>query len=45
MRDPIERRRQMVERQIAARGISDRRVLEAMAAVPREAFLPETSDA
>lgn len=35
-------RAQMVERQIAARGISDRRLLDAMRAVPRELFVPET---
>ncbi|HEX9669819.1 MAG TPA: protein-L-isoaspartate(D-aspartate) O-methyltransferase [Thermoanaerobaculia bacterium] len=34
-------RREMVERQLAARGISDPRVLAAMAEVPREAFVPE----
>ncbi len=34
-------RRSMVEKQLAARGIGDERVLEAMAAVPREAFLPD----
>ena len=31
----------MVERQLRGRGIRDERVLEAMAAVPREAFVPE----
>jgi len=31
----------MVERQLRARGISDARVLDAMAAIPREAFVPE----
>jgi protein-L-isoaspartate(D-aspartate) O-methyltransferase len=31
----------MVERQLRRRGISDERVLEAMAAVPREHFVPE----
>ena len=31
----------MVERQLRRRGISDERVLSAMASVPREAFLPE----
>lgn len=31
----------MVERQIAARGVRDARVLGAMRAVPREAFVPE----
>ncbi|HSS47316.1 MAG TPA: protein-L-isoaspartate(D-aspartate) O-methyltransferase [Thermoanaerobaculia bacterium] len=34
-------RNQMVDRQIAARGVQDRRVLEAMRTVPREAFVPE----
>jgi protein-L-isoaspartate(D-aspartate) O-methyltransferase len=34
-------REQMVERQLRRRGISDERVLEAMAAVPREVFVPE----
>ncbi len=38
--DARERRRRMVERQIAARGISDPAVLAAMLAVPREAFVP-----
>jgi protein-L-isoaspartate(D-aspartate) O-methyltransferase len=37
-----ERRRgQMVERQLRRRGISDERVLAAMARVPREEFVPE----
>ena len=41
---PTEReRRSMVARQLAARGISDPRVLEAMARVPREIFVPATS--
>ena len=31
----------MVRRQIASRGIADRRVLAAMEKVPREAFLPD----
>ncbi|HZC12394.1 MAG TPA: protein-L-isoaspartate O-methyltransferase, partial [Thermoleophilaceae bacterium] len=31
----------MVERQLRRRGITDERVLEAMATVPRELFLPE----
>jgi protein-L-isoaspartate(D-aspartate) O-methyltransferase len=31
----------MVERQLRARGIEDERVLEAMAAVPRELFVPQ----
>lgn len=33
-------RSEMVERQLRARGIDDERVLEAMAAVPREQFVP-----
>jgi protein-L-isoaspartate(D-aspartate) O-methyltransferase len=35
------RRLQMVEQQLAARGIQDERVLAAMRAAPREAFVPE----
>jgi protein-L-isoaspartate(D-aspartate) O-methyltransferase len=35
-------REQMVERQLRRRGISDERVLEAMGAVPREHFVPES---
>jgi protein-L-isoaspartate(D-aspartate) O-methyltransferase len=35
------KRRRMVEAQIAARGVRNTRVLEAMRAVPREAFVPE----
>jgi protein-L-isoaspartate(D-aspartate) O-methyltransferase len=35
-----ELRASMVERQLRRRGISDERVLEAMAAVPREEFVP-----
>ena len=34
-------REKMVERQIAGRGIADRRVLDAFGKVPREEFLPE----
>lgn len=34
-------RRLMVDRQIAARGIADQRVLDAMREIPREAFVPE----
>ena len=37
----FHRRDRMVERQIGARGVRDPRVLEAMRAVPREAFVPE----
>ena len=33
-------RKQMVDSQLAGRGVRDSRVLEAMASVPREAFLP-----
>jgi protein-L-isoaspartate(D-aspartate) O-methyltransferase len=42
-RDPdfAEQRAWMVERQLRRRGISDERVLRAMAAVPREHFVPE----
>lgn len=35
------RRRAMVKYQVAGRGIQDARVLESMARVPREAFVPE----
>lgn len=34
-------RKEMVERQLAARGVWDPRVLDAMGTVPREAFVPE----
>src|ERR671915_257714 len=34
-------RERMVERQLRRRGITDERVLEAMAQVPRERFVPE----
>jgi protein-L-isoaspartate(D-aspartate) O-methyltransferase len=37
-----DKRREMVARQIAPRGITDRAVLDAMRTVPREAFVPET---
>lgn len=40
MFDEAHRRDRMVERQLAARGIVDPRVLEAMRSVPREAFVP-----
>src|SRR3954447_6665806 len=36
------RRRRMVQRQLERRGIEDRRVLDAMAAVPRERFVDES---
>jgi protein-L-isoaspartate(D-aspartate) O-methyltransferase len=37
---PEEARAQMVERQLRRRGIEDERVLDAMARVPRELFVP-----
>lgn len=39
--DAALRREQMVQQHLVARGIDDERVLEAMRAVPREAFVPE----
>lgn len=39
--DDRERRVQMVERQIAGRGVRDPRVLEAMRDVPRDLFVPD----
>jgi len=39
MLDPAQARDRMVDRQIAARGVRDPRVLEAMRQVPREAFV------
>jgi protein-L-isoaspartate(D-aspartate) O-methyltransferase len=39
--DRERERLRMVERQLRRRGIHDERVLDAMATVPREAFLPE----
>ena len=41
MPDLAKAREKMVERQIAARGIEDRSLLEAMRSVPREEFVPE----
>jgi protein-L-isoaspartate(D-aspartate) O-methyltransferase len=41
MPDFDNRRRDMVQRQIAGRGVRDRRVLDALLAVPREVFVPE----
>jgi protein-L-isoaspartate(D-aspartate) O-methyltransferase len=38
--DPADARQQMVERQLRRRGITDERVLAAMAKVPREEFVP-----
>ncbi|MFO7561512.1 MAG: protein-L-isoaspartate(D-aspartate) O-methyltransferase [Enhygromyxa sp.] len=44
--DELQRRRQvMVTQQIAARGVSDARVLAAMAKVPRERFVPPEQQA
>ena len=40
-KDLSAERNDMVERQIAARGVRNRRVLDAMRKVPRESFLPE----
>jgi protein-L-isoaspartate(D-aspartate) O-methyltransferase len=39
----VEKRGQMVEEQIAARGIVDRAVLNAMREVPRELFVPDSA--
>jgi protein-L-isoaspartate(D-aspartate) O-methyltransferase len=39
--DTDRQRRQMVDGQIAARGVADARVLDAMNRVPRERFVPE----
>jgi protein-L-isoaspartate(D-aspartate) O-methyltransferase len=41
--DFSEERRQMVERQLSRRGIRDPRVLDAMAQIPREQFVPAES--
>jgi protein-L-isoaspartate(D-aspartate) O-methyltransferase len=43
MKTFAEERRRMVEKQIASRGLVDRRVLDAMRAVPREAFVPASA--
>jgi len=40
IRDSTSARRDMVEHQLRRRGIRDERVLEAMAAIPREDFVP-----
>jgi protein-L-isoaspartate(D-aspartate) O-methyltransferase len=37
-----EARARMIEEQLRARGIADRRVLDAVAAIPRERFVPES---
>lgn|GEM_PF-2211423 len=36
----VERRERMIHDQLACRGVHDRRVLDAMLHVPREAFVP-----
>lgn len=41
MLDLLQARRMMVDRQVARRGVRDRRVLAAMGQVPREAFVAE----
>jgi protein-L-isoaspartate(D-aspartate) O-methyltransferase len=41
-RDAAAQRERMVERQLRRRGISDELVLDAMATVPRELFVPES---
>ena len=38
---PAEARRTMIEEQLRARGVTDRRVLDAMGRVPRERFVPD----
>lgn len=40
--DRASQRREMVERQLRARGIRDERVLAAMGEIPREEFVPES---
>ncbi len=40
--DRASERREMVERQLRARGIRDERVLSAMGEIPREEFVPES---
>ncbi len=40
--DRASERREMVERQLRARGIRDERVLAAMGEIPREEFVPES---
>ena len=41
MKDPLLARRTMVDEQLAARGIRDRRVLDAFLEVPRHRFVEE----
>jgi protein-L-isoaspartate(D-aspartate) O-methyltransferase len=43
MPDFATQREEMVERQIARRGIANRRILDAFRAVPREEFVPESA--
>lgn len=43
LQDFMEERKQMVAHQLRARGISDRRVLEAFENIPRHFFVPEES--
>jgi protein-L-isoaspartate(D-aspartate) O-methyltransferase len=43
--DPAAARAEMVEQQLRRRGITDERVLEAMARVPRDRFVPESLSA
>ncbi|MDY0297640.1 MAG: protein-L-isoaspartate(D-aspartate) O-methyltransferase [Acidobacteriota bacterium] len=43
--DAREQRKRMVDQQIRSRGVRDSRVLEVMARVPRERFVPETDRA
>src|SRR5678816_2426564 len=40
---PMDARRRMVAEQIRARGVVDRRVLDAMEKVPRELFIPKAA--
>ena len=42
-RDPKHARAAMVEHQLRDRGVTDERVLAAMGAIPREAFVPDAS--
>ena len=42
-RDPEQAREAMVEHQLRDRGVTDERVLAAMGAIPREAFVPDAS--
>lgn len=41
MSDPSALRERMVRHQVAARGVRNARVLDAMRQVPREAFVPD----